>query len=189
VILYATGPSGRAVVKRSEVALGDLCSPLGPGMSRTFVDESADWMLSYLFDEHARTTGWFPLPATTELPMGTAAKVRSLGENGSPYGFAMGARRARRVSEVFGGEPVRLIAAAGCDPATARWVEVPSGEPIAVATPGRRPRGTAPRAVEIASYGEELVRLVLHPSRRCLGRTGAPARRGQRGCSRRGRSE
>lgn len=41
VILYAEGSSGRVVVKRSEVALGDLRSPLGPGTSRAFVDESA----------------------------------------------------------------------------------------------------------------------------------------------------
>ena len=159
VILYADGPSGRVVVKRSEVALGDLRSPLGPGTSRAFVDESAEWMLAYLLDERPVPPTWFLLPATTKLPMGTPAKVRSLGASGLPYGFAIGARRARRATGVFGGEPVRLIAPAGDDPEEARWVEIPSGEPIAVATPGRRPGRTAPRAIEIASYGEELVRL------------------------------
>jgi len=172
VILYVAGPPGRVVVKRSEVALGDLCSPLGPGTSRAFVDESAEWMLSHLLDGHPVSPGWFPLPATTELPMGTPAKVRSLGGNGSPYGFAMGARRARRAAGVFGGEPVRLIAPAGDEPAAARWVEVPSGASITLVTPGQRPGGGASRAVEIASYGQELVRLVLHPESKMLGPDG-----------------
>jgi hypothetical protein len=52
--------------------------------------------------------------------MGTPAKVRSLGANGSPYGFAMGARRARYAAGVFGGEPVRLVAPAGDEPDLAR---------------------------------------------------------------------
>ena len=181
VILYVDGPSGRVVVKRSEVALGDLRSPLGPGTSRAFVDESAEWMLSYLLDEHPSAPAWFPLPATTELPMGTPAKVRSLGASGSPYGFAMGARRARRADGVFGGEPVRLIAPAGDGPGLARWVEVPSGAPITVATPGRRQGGCASRAVEIASYGEELVRLVLHPESKMLGPDGSPCKASTRG--------
>ena len=181
VILYTDGPSGRHVVKRSEVALGDLRSPLGPGTSRAFVDESAKWMLSHLLDERPVAPAWFPLPATTELPMGTPAKVRSLGASGSPYGFAMGARRARRAAGVFGGEPVRLLAPAGDDPASARWVEVPSGEPIARATPGRRPGRTAPRAIEIASYGEELVRLVLHPESKMLGPDGRMCKAGTKG--------
>jgi hypothetical protein len=178
VILYTVGPSGRVVVKRSEVALGDLRSPLGPGTSPAFVDESADWMLSHVLDERPVAPAWFPLPATTELPMGTPAKVRSLGGNGSPYGFAMGARRARRAAGVFGGEPVRLIAPVGDDPAFARWVEVLSGEPIAVATPGRRQGGDTPQAVEIASYGEELVRLVLHPGSKMLGPDGSMCKAG-----------
>ena len=169
VILYLDGPLGRLVVKRSEVALGDLRSPLGRGTSRAFVDESAEWMLSYLLDEHPVAPTWFPIPATTELPMGTPSKVRSLGEQGSPYGFAMGARRARRAVGVFGGEPVRLIAPAGDDPASVRWMEVPSGEPITLATPGRRPGGETGPNVEIASYGGELVRLVLHPESKMLG--------------------
>jgi hypothetical protein len=181
VILYAIGPPGRVIVKRSEVALGDLRSPLGPGTSRTFVDESAEWMLSHLLDERPVAPGWFPFPATTELPMGTPAKVSSLGANGSPYGFAMGARRARRAAGVFGGEPVRLIAPAGGDPALARWVEVPSGMPTVVATPGRRHRGDIPEAVEIASYGEELVRLVLHPESKMLGPDGRMCKAGTKG--------
>ena len=176
VILYADGPTGRVVVKRSEVALGDLRSPLGPGTSRAFVDESADWMLSYLLDEHPATPDWFPLPATTEVPMGTPAKVRSLGKSGSPYGFAIGARRARRAGGVFGGERVRLVAPADGNPASARWVEVPSGMPITVATPGRRQGRGASREVEIASYGEELVRLVLHPESKMLGPDGGPCK-------------
>jgi hypothetical protein len=181
VILYLDGPTGRVVVKRSEVALGDLYSPLGRGTSRTFVDESAAWMLSHLLDEHPVAPAWFPLPATTELPMGTPAKVRSLGANGSPYGFAMGARRARRAAGIFGGEPVRLIAPAGDEPASARWVEVPSGEFVTVATPGRGRRGAVSRAVQIASYGEELVRLVLHPESKMLGLDGGPSKAGTKG--------
>jgi len=39
-------------------------------------------------------------------------------------------------------------------------VEVPFGMPTVVTTPGRRQGRTAPQAVEIASYGEELVRLI-----------------------------
>jgi len=181
VILYSDGPSGRVVVKRSEVALGDLRSPLGRGTSKAFVDESAEWMLSYLLDERPVAPAWFPLPATTELPMGTPAKVRSLGASGSPYGFAMGARRARRAAGVFGGEPVRLIAPAGDDPALARWVEVPSGAGITVAPPGQRRGGAIPQAVEIASYGEELVRLVLHPESKMLGSDGGPSKAGTKG--------
>ena len=182
VILYTDGPSGRVVVKRSEVALGDLRSPLGRGTSRTFVDESAEWMLSHLLDEHPVAPTWFPFPATTELPMGTPAKVRSLGASGSPYGFAMGARRARRAAGVFGGEPVRLIAPAGDDPALARWVEVPSGDgAIMVATPGQQPREEHRQAVEIASYGEELVRLVLHPESKMLGSDGVTCKAGTKG--------
>jgi hypothetical protein len=133
-------------------------------------------MLSHLLDERPVAPTWFPLPATTDLPMGTPAKVRSLGANGSPYGFAMGARRARRASGVFGGVPVRLIAPAGEDPTLVRWVEVPSGMPIAVATPGWRPGRGASREVEIASYGEELVRLVLHPESKMRGPDGGPCK-------------
>jgi hypothetical protein len=181
VILYGYEPSGRVVVKRSEVALGDLRSPLGPGTTRAFVDESAEWMLSHLLDERPVAPTWFPFPATTELPMGRPAKVRSLGANGSPYGFAMGARRARRVSVVFGGEPVRLIAPTGDDPALARWVEVPSGAPIIAVTAGRQPGPDNPQAVEIASYGEELVRLVLHPESKMLGPDGRACKAGTKG--------
>lgn len=82
------------MAERLKVTTGDLRSPIDPGTNRTFVDESAEWMLSNLLDERPVAPRWFPFPATTELPMGTPAKVRSLGENGSPYGFAMGARRA-----------------------------------------------------------------------------------------------
>ena len=176
VILYRDDPSGRVVIKRSEVALGDLRSPLGPGTIGAFVDESAEWMLSRLLDEHPVTPSWFALPATTELPMGTPAKVRSLGGNGSPYGFAMGARRARRGAGVFGGETVRLLAPAGDDPAAAHWVEVPSGQPVTV-TAGRDRSGRSdPAVVEIATYGEELVRLVLAPEHKMLGPGGEPCK-------------
>jgi hypothetical protein len=113
--------------------------------------------------------------------MGTPAKVRSLGTNGSPYGFAMGARRARRAGGVFGGEPVRLIAPAGDDPAAARWVEVPSGAPITVATTGQRCGEGTPTAVEIASYGEELVRLVLHPESKMRGPDEGTCKAGTKG--------
>ena len=59
---------------------------------------------------------WTGPTFAAELAAGTLPDVftvpftdgRSLGENGSPYGFAMGARRARRAAGVFGGEPVRL---------------------------------------------------------------------------------
>jgi hypothetical protein len=129
-------------------------------------------MLSHLLDERPVPPEWFPLPATTELPMGTPAKVRSAGATGSPYRFAMGARRVRRAAGVFGGEPVRLIAPAGDDPALVRWVEVFSGASITVVTPGRHQGGCIPEAVEIASYGEELIRLVLHPESKMLGPDG-----------------
>ena len=138
-------------------------------------------MLSYLLDEHPVAPAWFPVPATTELPMGTPAKVRSLGAYGSPYGFAMGARRARRAAGVFGGEPVRLIAPAEDDPAGTRWAEVPSGASVTMATPGRHKGGEASRAVEIASYGEELVRLVLHPESKMLAANGGTCKAGTKG--------
>jgi hypothetical protein len=48
-------------------------------------------------------------------------------------------------------------------------MEVPSDAPITVATPGRRQGGDIPQAVEIASYGEGLVRLVLHLESKMLG--------------------
>ncbi len=132
-------------------------------------------------DERPVAPEWFSFPATTELPMGTPAKVRSLGENGSPYGFAMGARRARRAAGVFGGEPVRLIASTGEDPASARWAAVPSGARVRVATPGRARGGHDLIAVEIASYGEELVRLVLHPESKMLGSEGGRCKPGTQG--------
>jgi hypothetical protein len=93
-----------------------------------------------------------------------------------PYGFAMGVRRARRATGVFGGEPVRLIAPAGDDPALARWAEVPSGELITLAMPGRRQGRNIAQAAELTSYGEELVRLVLHPESKMLGLDGGTCR-------------
>ena len=160
---------------------GDLRSPIDPGTSRVFVDESAEWMLSNLLDERPVAPGWFPLPTTTELPMGTPTKVRSLGENGSPFGFAVGARRARRATGVFGGETVRLLAPPGDDPAAAHWVEVPSGEPITAVRAGRRRGGDVSQEVEIASYGEELVRLVLHTESKMLGPDGSRCKAGTKG--------
>ncbi|MGO9964840.1 MAG: hypothetical protein ACLPUG_15625, partial [Acidimicrobiales bacterium] len=165
VILYRELPGGeRQVVKRSEVALGDLRSPLGPGTSATFIDETAAWMLDFALDGTAEPRGWFGQPAMTDLPMGTPGKVESLGENGSPFGFATGARRARRGNSVLGGDPVRLIAPAGSDPGNAPWVEVPTGVPV------------EDDEITIASYGEELVRLVLHPESKMLGPDGLPCR-------------
>lgn len=104
--------------------------------------------------------------------MGTPAKVRSLGTSGSPYGFAMGARRARRAAGVFGGEAVRLIAPAGDDPALARWVEVPSGVLADVWPAEVSPKRGGSKSVRIATYGEELIRLVLHPEYKMLGLDG-----------------
>jgi hypothetical protein len=179
VLLFEDGPKGRVVVKRSEVALGDLRSPYGTGTSARFVDESAEWMLSHVLDEHPVRPAWFPLRATTELPMGTPEKVRSLGGHGSPFGFAMGARRARRGDGVLGGEPVRLLAPAGSDAATAPWVEVPSGQLAKVVAPGERVRGA--QAVRVATYGEELVRLVVHPEWKMLGRDGSVCKAGTKG--------
>ena len=179
VVLFEEGSVGRVIVKRSEVALGDLRSPLGPGTTARFVDESAEWMVSHVLDGPAVSPGWFPLPATTELPMGTPEKVRSLGNQGSPFGFGMGARRARRAREVLGGEPVRLVAPVGSDPATARWVEVPSGRPVVLDLPdGAADHETA---VHVATYGEELVRLALHPEWKMLGPDGAACKAGTRG--------
>jgi hypothetical protein len=170
VILYRELPSGeRQVVKRSEVALGDLRSPLGPGTSGRFIDETASWMLDFALDGTAEPRSWFGQPAMTDLPMGTPGKVESLGENGSPFGFATGARRARRGSPVLGGDPVRLIAPAGSDPDSAHWVEVPTGLPLAADD------------IAIATYGEELVRLVLHPESKMLGPDGLPCRYTTRG--------
>jgi hypothetical protein len=180
VVLFEEGSSGRVIVKRSEVALGDLRSPLGPGTTARFVDESAEWMLSHILDAHPVRPEWFPLPATTELPMGTPEKVRSLGDHGSPFGFAMGARRARRGKDVVGGEPVRLLAPAGSDPATAPWVEVPSGR-LATIVPSGRHVGKETAAVRVAIYGEELVRLVVHPEWKMLGPDGAWCKAGTRG--------
>jgi hypothetical protein len=176
VVLFTDGPEGRDVVKRSEVALGDLRSPYGRGTTGQFVDESAEWMLSQLLDGGTSSPTWFSLPATTELPMGTPGKVGSLGDQGSPFGFAMGARRARRAAGVFGGEPVRLLAPAGDDVANARWVEVPSGEPVSVAVRDRLGRNDDADAVEIATYGEELVRLALHPESKMIGPDGSPCK-------------
>jgi hypothetical protein len=162
VILYREIAGGRRrIVKRSEVALGDLRSPLGPGSLQTFIDQTASWMLDYILDEAAAPLSWFGKRAATEIPMGTPGRVDSLGEYGSPFGFAMGARRARRATGAFGGEPVRLLAPAGGDPATATWVEVPTGKPVPSSS-----------AVEIATYGEELVRLVLQPEHKMLGPDG-----------------
>jgi hypothetical protein len=170
VILYRQSPSGRRhVVKRSEVALGDLRSPLGPGTSGQFIDETASWMLDYILDGSAEPRSWFETPAATELPMGTPGKVDSLGERGSPFGFATGARRARRAGEVLSGEPVRLIAPAGDDPDSTQWVEVSTGRPV------------VDDEVTIANYGEELVRLVLHPESKMLGPGVQPCRYTTRG--------
>ena len=170
VILYRELPSGeRQVVKRSEVAIGDLRSPLGAGTSAQFIDDTASWMLDYALDGTAEPRSWFGQPAMTDLPMGTPGKVESLGDNGSPFGFASGARRARRGDPVLGGDPVRLIAPAGSHPESARWVEVPTG--LAVADD----------EITIATYGDELVRLVLHPESKMLGPDGLPCRYTTRG--------
>src|ERR1039458_8211892 len=74
-----------------------------------------------------------------------------------------------------------MPAVQGDNPAEARWAEVPSGVPTTVATPGRRPGGDTRHAVEIASYGEELVRLVLHPESKMLGPDGRPCKAGTKG--------
>ena len=165
VIIYRELPGGRReIVKRSEVALGDLRSPLGAGTSQTFLDETASWMLDHVLDGAATPRPWFTRSAAAEMPMGTPGKVRSLGDRGSPFGFAVGARRSRKPTGVLHGEPVRLIAPAGEDPAVTGWVEVPSGRPV------------APDEVKIANYGEELVRLVLHPESKMLGPDEKPCR-------------
>lgn len=170
VILYRELPgSERQVVKRSEVALGDLRSPLGPGTSAQFIDETASWMLDFALDGTAERRSWFEQPAMTDLPMGTPGKVESLRENGSPFGFATGARRARRGNPVLGGDPVRLIAPAASDPESACWVEVPTGLPVVA------------DEIAVATYGEELVRLVLHPESKMLGPDGLPCRYTTRG--------
>ena len=169
VIFFADGSGGREVVKRSEVALGDLRSPLGPGTSRRFVDEAAAWMLERVIDGPGRVPAWFDEAAMADLSMGTPGRVASLGGHGSPFGFAMGARRARRVETVVSGERVRLVAPAGDDPETARWVEVPSGNrPRVVVGQGRG----RPGDVRVATYGEEVVSLLFHPESKMLGPNG-----------------
>lgn len=100
--------------------------------------------------------------------MSMPGKVASLGEQGSPFGFATGARRARRGDPVLGGDPVRLIAPVGSDPASVHWVEVSTGLPV------------ADDEVTIANYGEELVCLVLQESK-MLGPDGMPRRHTTRG--------
>jgi hypothetical protein len=75
VILFAETSTGREVVKRSEVALGDLRSPLGPGTTQAFVDEAEARMLDHIIDGPGTTPAWFPTRATTELPMGTSTKL------------------------------------------------------------------------------------------------------------------
>jgi len=74
------------------------------------------------------------------------------------------ARRARRGDPVLGSDPVRLIAPAGSDPGSAPWAEVATGLPI------------PDDEVTIATHGEELVRLVLHPELKMLGPDGLPCR-------------
>lgn len=165
VILYIDTPEGRQIVKRSEVALGDLRSPLGPGTRQTFVDEAAAWMLDRIVDGPGDVPDWFAVRATTELPMGTPGKVESLGEQGSAFGFAMGARRARRAGHVLGRDPVRLVAPAGDDPERTRWVEVPTGAPARTRTSAER---AEPGDVVVATNGEEVVRLLLHPESKML---------------------
>ncbi len=170
VVFFADGPLGRTVVKRSEVALGDLSSPLGPGTMQAFIDEAASWMLDRVIDGPGRTPRWFGLAATADVSMGTPGRVASLGELGSPFGFATAARRARRVEPLLSGDRVRLIAPAGDLPEQARWVEVPSGvRPHVVVGSGRG----RPGDVRIATYGEEVVSLLFHPESKMLGPDGA----------------
>jgi hypothetical protein len=170
VILYRELPGRRReIVKRSEVALGDLRSPLGPGTSAQFIDETASWMLDFALDGTAEPRRWFDQQAATDLPMGAPAKVESLGKQGSPFGFGVGARRARRGDQTLGGDPIRLLAPAGSDLENARWVEVPTGLPV------------VDDEVTIATYGQEVVRLVLHPESKMLGPDGLPCRYTTRG--------
>lgn len=70
---------------------------------------------------------------------------------------------------MLGGDPVRLLAPAGSAPGDAQWVEVPTGRPV------------ADDEVTVATYGEELVRLVLHPESKMLGPEGLPCRYTTRG--------
>lgn len=69
----------------------------------------------------------------------------------------------------MGSVPIRLLAPAGSAPGDAQWVEVPTGRPV------------ADDEVAIATYGDELVRLVLHPESKMLGPGGQPCRYTTRG--------
>ncbi len=169
MIFFTNGPNGRQIVKRSEVALGDLRSPLGPGTTQRFIDEAASWMLDRVIDGPGNVPPWFGTGATADVSMGTPGRVASLGELGSPFGFAIGARRARRVEPLFSGERIRLIAPAGDLPEKARWVEIPSGARPNVVIGEARGR---PGDVRVGSYGNEVVSLLLHPESKLLGPDG-----------------
>lgn len=174
VILYREDPRGRRhVVKRSEVALGDLRSPFGRGTSKRFVDAAAAWMLDWILDGPSLEPSWFSTPATVDVSMGTPRRVGSLGASGSPFGFAMSARRAQRADPPLAGDRVRLMTSAGADAEVATWSNVSSGQEERVSARGQRPQ---PGDVHMATYGEEIVKLLLHPEHKMIDPDGQPSK-------------
>jgi hypothetical protein len=79
---------------------------------------------------------------------------------------------------VLSREPVRLVAPAGDDPETARWVEVPAGKKVRTRVEGER---VEPGDVVVATYAEEAVRLLFHPETKMLGPDGDVCRATTRG--------
>ena len=116
-----------------------------------------------------------PLRRRDEGPYCVKCRSRIAETDPDGWGVAGGGRprrppkSARRGNQTFGGEPIRLLAPAGSAPGDAQWVEVPTGRPV------------ADDEVAIATYGDELVRLVLHPESKMLGPGGQPCRYTTRG--------
>ena len=196
--LYATAVSGgriflatkdedgrRHVVKRSEVNLGDLRPP-----ADNFLNEFADYAVKRLGDGDGTRPWWWELPATIRLGVGTPGKAEMLGGLLSPFGFAQGARRARRAGTVIGGPRVSLVSPLG-DPtegACAPWVETPGGFPVRVVSDEerseRRETGTevfGSHEVTVSTFGEILFNWLTHPESKMLGPDGGPCRYRTRG--------
>ena len=196
--LYATAVSGgriflatkdedgrRHVVKRSEVNLGDLRAP-----AADFLDEFADYAVKRLSDDDDGTRPWWwELPATVRLGVGTPGKAEMLGGLLSPFGFAQGARKARRAGAVFG-PGVSLVSPLDdpTDGACAPWIEVPGGFAVRVVSDEelseRREAGVdvfGSHEVTLSTFGEILSNWLTHPESKMLGPDGRPCRYRTRG--------
>ena len=187
VFLTADGPDGRRkVVKRSEVNLGDLRAPED---AADFLDDFATWAVAFLGGEERERPWWWELPANTFLGVGTPGKAVQLGGLVSPFGFAMGARTARRAGAVVGGERVRLLAPLTpvVEASSAPWVEVPSGRPVRVLSAEevneRREHGGwfTDDEMVLDSLGRTLLDWIRQPETKMLGPDGRPCRSTTRG--------